>query len=262
MLRIQVCDTPQLEQHPHVNDAGDIPLLFVGSVHVAGTTATQAATRVEAAMMAGGLMFHPQVTVAIEQYATQVITVLGEVNKPGPYTMQTPVSILSIVSMAGGLTNAASRNILVRRHGDRHMQVSFNLANEPSSDFVSDLTVYPGDTVIVPRVRLVYVLGDVGRPGGYPVANGDSPATLLSLFALAGAPNKSAVLSAVKLLRKTNVGYTVLPADLGRIERGKSPDITLQADDIVYIPFSYSKNFAINAAALATSATTAAVLLP
>ena len=262
MLHVQVCDTPQLEQRPRVDDEGNIALLFLTKLKVRGMTPSEAADLIQTAMLSQGLMKHPQVAVSVDQYATQAVSVLGQVDKPGAYPIQTPVSILAVISMAGGLTSVADRNILVRRHGEKRHQESFLLANAPSSDFMTDLTIYPGDTVIVPRVSFVYVLGDVGRPGGYPMATGDAPSTVLTLLAQAGAANKSAILSSAKILRKSNTGYTVLPIDLARLQRGTSADVALEPEDVIYVPFSYAKNFVLNAAAMATSVASATIFLP
>jgi len=262
MLHVQVYDTPQFEQHPRVSDSGDVPLLFLGDVRVVGETPAQAADTISARLVSSALMLHPQVSVLIEQFATQDVSILGQVDKPGAYPIGTPRSIFAVLSMAGGLDATADRHVIVRRRGSLGAQVTFFVANTPNGGIANDLEIYPGDTVIVPKVGFVYVLGDVARPGGYALTSNDANITVLAALAEAGSTNRTAVLSNVRLLRKTDTGYMVASVNIGAIQVGKSPDVALQPNDILFIPFSYSKNFVLNAAALATSASSAALFIP
>jgi polysaccharide export outer membrane protein len=261
LLHIQVYDTPQLDQHPRVDDAGDAPLLFLGSIRLAGDTPGQAAAAIQSQMISGGLMRHPQVSVIVEQYATQDVSVIGQVGKPGNYPIRTPRSILEVLSMAGGLTSLADRHVLVRRRNGK-ISESYFVANSPDPDTSIDFKVSPGDTIEVAKVNLVYVLGDVARPGGYPMASNDSPITLLETLAGAGSPNKTAILSGTRLIRRKNGNYTVLPIDIASIEQGKAPDVPLEADDVLFIPFSYTRNFLLNSSAIAASVAAAAIFVP
>ena len=262
LLLIQVYDTPQLDQHPRVDDAGNVPLLFVGSIAVGGDTPAQAAAAITARIIAAGVMLHPQVTVTVEQYATQDVSVIGQVDKPGNYSIRTPRSILEVLSMAGGLAPLADRTVLIRRHGGAVKQETYYVANAPDKHDVSDVKIYPGDTIVVSKMDLVYVLGDVARPGGYPIYDNDSKATVLKTLAEAGSLNKTAVWSGTKLLRKQNGNYAVVPVDIASIREGKTPDLQLEANDVLFIPFSYTKNFFLNGSAIAASVATAAVFVP
>src|ERR1700679_2348912 len=89
-LHIQVFETPDLEQHPRVTDAGDIPLMLLGNVSVNGLTPAQAATKIEHDLIAGNIMKHPQVTVTVDQYATQSVAVVGQVKAPGTFPITAP----------------------------------------------------------------------------------------------------------------------------------------------------------------------------
>ena len=90
VLHLQVYDTPEMEQRARVTDAGKIPFAFLGSVAVAGLTPEQAAEQIEHGLIAAGVMIHPQVTVRVELYATQNASVMGQVQKPGVYEIDTP----------------------------------------------------------------------------------------------------------------------------------------------------------------------------
>jgi polysaccharide export outer membrane protein len=177
----------------------------------------------------------------VQEYATQKVSVFGEVRSPGVFSITTARPVVSVLAMAGGLTDLADRHIIVERHGSSE-KISYFVSNSPQDQF-HVLNIEPGDTVIVPKAKLVYVLGDVRLPGGYTMANNQSSLTVLQLVARAGGTNYSAVLSHTRLIRKNDDGgYTEQKLPLGEMQKGKKPDQILRADDIVYIPFSYVKN--------------------
>jgi len=202
-------------------------------------------------------MRHPQVAVTVEQYATQEVTVTGEVSKPGKYSIATPHSILEVLSMAGGLNALADRHIVIRHADPAIPPTPYFVSNDPAQALAADVRVSPGDTILVPRIGFVYILGDVGRPGGYPMSSNDSRVTLLQILAMAGSTNKTALLSKARLVRKTPQGYVEVPIHIGAMEKGTSPDIPLEANDVFFIPFSYAKNFVLNGTAVAASVASA-----
>ncbi len=258
-LHIQVFDTPEMEQHPRVTDAGSVPLLFVGEVKLAGLTPGDAALRIEEALKAKHLMLRPQVTVTVEQYATQNVYVMGQVTNPGAYPISTPMSVVSVLALAGGLADPADRHITIERRNDAANRVSYFLSNNSDEALNSDVVVYPGDTVLVPKAGIVYVLGDVGRPGGYPITTNDSQMTVLKALAMAGTANKTAVLGKAKLVRKTPNGGQDIPLELAAMQQGKRPDIPMQPDDVLFLPFSWMKNIVVNSQGIAAAATSAVI---
>ena len=258
-LHIQVFDTPEMEQLPRVTDAGTIPLLFVGDVKVAGMTPGDAAHEIEEALKAKHLMLTPQVAITVQQFATQNVYVMGQVNTPGAYPITTPSSVVSVLALAGGLADTADRHITIERHSDATQRVNYFLSNRSDDALNNDVLVYPGDTVLVPKVGIVYVLGDVGSPGGYPMTTNDSQMTVLQALALAGSANKTSLLSKAKLIRHTANGPQEVPMVLASMQKGKDQDIQMQPDDVLYIPSSWMKNLTQNASQIVGSAAAAAV---
>ncbi len=257
-IRIQVFDTPEMEQHPRVTDAGTAPLLFIGNVQVAGLTPGDAATLIETTLKEKQYMLHPRVSVTIEDVNTEV-SVLGQVKDPGAYVITAPTSIISVLSMAGGLADLANRHIAIQRHGDVHDRLEYFLSNDPTEALNSNIMVDPGDTVLVPKAPIVYVMGDVARPGGYPIVTNDSKMSILQALALAGEANHTAVLSKVRLIRKKPGGAEDQQIDLASVRKGKTPDVPLQEDDILFVPFSWMKNVALASSAIAQSAASALI---
>jgi polysaccharide export outer membrane protein len=252
-LHIQTYDTPEMDQHPLVGDDGAAPLLFLGKVMLAGSTVQEAADRISELLMTKQVMWHPQIEVTIEQYATQEVSITGEVLRPGNYTITTPRRILDVLAMAGGLSGLASRHVVIEHHGINGGRTNYFISNDSTKALDDQAMIRPGDTIFVPRTGFVYVLGDVARPGGYPIVTNSGQESLMQAIALAGAANKTAVLSSVRLLRKNKADYVESTINLDKVQKGKATDIPLVADDVIFVPFSYGKNFILNGSGVAAS---------
>lgn len=258
-ISIQVLEAPELAQHVRVTDAGTVPLIVGGSAKVAGLTPSQAAKAVEQALKAGDYVINPHVSVTVDQYATQNVTIMGQVSHPGSYPIETPRSVIDVLALAGGATDLADRSITIERHGS-DQQIHYFLSNDSKTALDTDAVVYPGDIVLVPKIDVVYVMGDVPKPGGYPMATNDGKLSLLQAVALAGSQEPHAHQNQTRLIRKKADGsYVEMEIALGKMEEGKATDIALQPDDIIYIPFSYMKNMATNLAGIISAAGSAAI---
>jgi polysaccharide export outer membrane protein len=253
MLHVQVFDTPELEQHARVTDAGELPLLLGGSVKVSALTPPEAARAIEKVLLGGHYLLRPKVLVAVEEFATQKVSVLGEVKTPGAYAIDTPRSVLDVLTLAGGLTELADRKILIKRCNSQE-KILYFVSNKPDAAFDTAIQIHPGDTLFVPKAGVVYALGDVGRPGGYTMTNNEGKISVLELVARAGGTNHSAVPSHAKLMRKNGESYIEIPLPLSAMQKGDRIDLPLQPDDIVYVPFSYMRNIAMSAGGIAASA--------
>ena len=102
-----------------------------------------------------------------------------------------------------------------------------------------NVEVKPGDTVMITKAGIVYVVGDVKLPGGFAMEN--SRMTVLQAVALAQGTNPTASLGKTKLIRKTPTGQQETPIALDKIYRAKTPDVNLEAEDIIFIPSSKTK---------------------
>jgi polysaccharide export outer membrane protein len=261
LLHFQVYDTPEMEQRARVTDAGDIPFSFLGNVRVSGMTPQQAAEQIDHRLVAAGVMLHPQVTVRVDAYATQYASVMGEVQKPGTFEIDTPHTVVDVLAMAGGLTPIADRHITVQRLGGAKQKVEYYYSNAGKTALSEDPMVYPGDTVVVSKAEVVYVLGDVSKPGGYPMNTNNSKMTVLQAIAMAGYANHTAAISKSKLVRETPTGVQEIDLPVGAMQKGKTPDIALLPDDVVYVPFSFMRNIGVNGSGILASATSAAIYI-
>jgi len=258
-VNVEVFDTPDLDQNSRVTDAGEFPLMLGGTVRLASLTPAEAARTIEAALIRSHVMYYPRVLVTVTQYATQTVTVFGQVVKPGTYSIDTPRSVVDVLGLAGGLTDLADRHVTIERHTS-HRQVSYYVSNRADDLLDQKVMVNPGDKLVVPKAGIIYVLGDVARPGGYPMTNNDGTLTVLQAVATAGGTASSAAPNSSRLIRRTAVGgYQSDPIPFSAMQKGKKPDIPLQAGDIVYVPFSYLRNAALGVTSIAAAATGAAL---
>lgn len=260
-LYIQVADTPEMDQHPRVTDAGEVTVTGVGSVKVGGLTPAAAASVVRGGLIAAHYMQHPEVSISVEQYATQNVSVLGEVKASGAYPVGTPRSILDVLALAGGLSAVADRNILIQRHGDPEHPIRYYFSNNADQAFAAQVMVNPGDTVVVSKAGIIYILGDVNRPGGYVMTNNESKMTALQALAIAGGLTKSAKQGQARLMRtESNGTHSDRQVSVGDLQSGKVADFAMFPGDVFYVPFSFARNTAVmGAASIAASVTTAAV---
>lgn len=275
LVHVIFFDAGELNQTSRVTDAGEFPLIMGGNIKIAGLTPEQAASKISAFMLSAHYLVNPRVNVAVDAYATQAVSVLGAVRTPGAYPIVTARSISEVLALAGGLTPDADRTVVVQRRVTGEL-LTFYTANSPTTTPDSsapgikrvgatqllsrDVMVYPGDTVRVAHAELVYVLGDVGKPGGFPIVNNDAPLTVLQLVAFAGATNKTASPARARLIRKLPDGkYEDIHLPLSAMQKGKEADRPLQAGDIIYVPFSYVKNALLGIGGLVNSASSATI---
>lgn len=249
VLHVQVADTPEMEEHARVTDRGVVPVIGIGDVKVAGLTPAEASKAIHDALVSAHYLNHPQVLVSVEEFATEKVSVIGEVKAPGAYQIGTGRPVLDVLALAGGLDPEADRHILIERQGDQEHPIRYYVSNNGLQAITEQVRVNPGDTIVVPRAGIVYILGDVNRPGGYVMSNNQSQLSLLQGLALAGGVSHSAKQGHAHLIRKQDDGgYADTEFSVGDVEKGKRADMMLRAGDVVYLPFSYARNIATTGA--------------
>ncbi len=165
---------------------------------------------------------------------------LGEVQKPGIYPLLGERNLYDAISSAGGTTPKAGRFVMVTRRNDPQHPLQVPLLSGADS-MKNNVTVEPGDTIVVSKAGVVYVVGDVHQPGGFVMENGND-ITVLKAIALAQGTNPNAKLDGARVIRKTAEGPQDVPLSLKKIMAAQAPDIQLQADDVVFVPGSAAKS--------------------
>ncbi len=254
LIELNVYNVPELTTKARVSNTGDVYLPLVDYVHVADLTQEEAQAVIEQRLEEGGFVRNPHVTIFVDEANSQGVTVLGEVAKPGIYADPSDRKLYEVISLAGGFTGNASRKIAVIRRGQAdtiHIDLPRNLGDDVSGN----IDVLPGDTITVPKAPIIYVVGDVGRPSGLMVDNGQL--TVLQALALAGGTNRTAKMGGARIIRKGPTGMTETRLKLKQMLEAKTPDVTLQADDILFVPVSAGRVAAARTIEAATAMATA-----
>jgi len=260
LLSVNVYDTPEYTDSYRVDPSGDLTLPLCGKVKVQGLTAPEAAKLLETALKDNQVLNRPQVKVDVQQYAGQYVTVLGEVANPGRVTVISPTKLSEILAQVGGLTPIAGTRIRIR-HGedDTGPEVEAHYSRSETNQQTESILVRPGDSVIVPRAGIVYVLGAVFHPGGY-VMQEDGKLNVAEALALSGGTVLQAQTNGLRVIRRNPDG-TVLDFALSYdgIAKGTQTPLELQAQDVVYVPMSKLKATLSDATGILSSATSAAI---
>ncbi|HEY3929191.1 MAG TPA: polysaccharide biosynthesis/export family protein [Candidatus Koribacter sp.] len=242
LLEINVFEVPELTLKTRVNDKGNVSLPLVGELQVAGITANEAQERLAALLVEKDLVLHPQVSIFVAEYATQGVTIMGEVNQPGTYPLFGPHRLFEAISAAGGLTQRAATDVTLIRHGDIEHPQKINLS-VTKANLATDIQIEPGDTIVVDKAPVVYVVGEVNKPGAFLMEN-NTQITVLRAIALAQGSTKTAALRGARIVRRTPNGLEQINLPLDEIMKAKAPDAELHPDDVVFIPTSKGKTIA------------------
>jgi polysaccharide biosynthesis/export protein len=153
LLRVTVLGESELSQKVRVRDSGKLTLPLIGDVEVGGLSTAEASTVIARKYVDAQLLKHPEVSVFIEEYATQTVSVLGQVVKPGAISISTARTLVDVLAMAGGLTEVADRHITVERGGAKHEVTEVFLSNKAEDALNADIEIFPGDKILVPKAR-------------------------------------------------------------------------------------------------------------
>ena len=238
---------PEFRSAVRVSMLGTIVLPLVGEVKLSGLTESEASRVIEKALLAGGMLMHPQVSVLVTNAAGQDVSVLGEVARPGVYAFTVHHRLLDLISAASGLSQNAGRLVSISHRDDPHavqavvLDPSGTAAGGPSTAVDHNPELSPGDTVQVSRAGLVYVIGDVVRPGGFAV-DPVQGLTVVQAVSLAWGATPNASVSRAILIHDQSGGRTLTTLNLQRMIRGQDPDQPVRDRDILFIPDSATKN--------------------
>jgi polysaccharide biosynthesis/export protein len=255
LLEVSVYNVPELATKARVGNSGDVYLPLIDYVHVSDLTVEEAQALIAKRLEDGGFVRGAHVTIFLDESASQGVTIIGEVARPGIYPAIGDRKLYDLISAAGGFTTSAGRKVSIIRQRNPSAPITVNLPRNLADDVQDNVEILPGDTITVPRAPIIYVVGDVGRPAGLLVDNGNL--TVLQALALTGGTNRTAKIGAVCIIRKGTTGMTETKVPLKKMLAAKAPDINLQGDDILFVPFSGARVAASRGLEAAVSAATA-----
>ena len=252
---VRVFGVPEMSQELRVNNGGNIVVPLIGQIRAQGLTTAELEQNLATALRNGGFMKDPQVNVAAKELRSAVVSVTGEVGKPGIYPVFGSCRLQDMITTAGGLTQGAGHVVTLTRADRPDTPISVDISKH-------DVNVYPGDSVIVAKAGVVYVLGNVGRPAAFSIEN-RKRMTVLEVLALAGGTTMNAKISGARIIRKSPQGIQEVPIPLKEILSAKREDMELLPGDVLYIPTSEGKAAArIAANSIITAAAALAITRP
>jgi polysaccharide export outer membrane protein len=295
LLGIEVFDVPELSRDVRVNESGfvSLPLIPV-KVQAAGFTSFQFQDKLAELLQSNGLVSHPQITVTVKEQHSEPITVIGAVKTPLTVQAVHQMTLLQVLSQAGGITDDAGSSVLITRvrpltepdspSGDAPAsdQAKTSLSPDESKSDASKNTItinlndlldsgdpkyniplFGGDVVTVPHAGVIYAVGAVERPGGFAMATDRQQLTVLKIVSLAGGLTPTAKPGNAVILRQPpgNAQRLELPVDVKKILTLKGEDIPLQRNDILYVPDSTGKHALRRSAEIAIAIATGAAII-
>lgn len=218
-----------------VGAQGEIVLPYLGVVKVAGMTPPEAAGYLAKLLKDGGFLVDPQVSVQLVDSPTRVITVVGEVVRPQPVPAFGQLRLLDVISACGGFTPLASHTLTIRRLGETG-STTVILPTDPKDTDAANIPLMAGDTVVVPKVGNVYVVGQVKEPKAIALS-GNAPVTVLRAISMSGGLLPGAALSRVTIVRTLpDRQHVQITLDVAKVMKGKERDVALMSDDLLLVP--------------------------
>jgi len=245
LLELIVYDVPELTLKVRVDSSGMVALPLIGDLELGGLSTRAAQSLIKRKLIESELVNRPEVSLLIAEFATQGISVSGEVVTPGIYPLMGPHLLSDAVTAAGGMTVRAGNEVTVFRSGSGTPPEVVHL---PRGTPIEDLNVAirPGDRIVVSKAPLVYVLGQVQKPGAFVLAR-DINLTLVQAIAMAGGTTRFAAVRHVVTTMIPSSGISartpLQQVSLKDIYKGHAADPVLQPDEIIFVPNNTLKEY-------------------
>jgi len=282
LIEISVFEAPELDRTVRVSANGQISLPLVGSSQAAGLTSRELEVVIQE-LLRRSYMKDPHVGVFVKDMQSHPVSVFGAVKKPGVFQIRGSKRLIEVLSMAEGLSDDAGDTVVVMRQaqpqppGTTDQMVDGRSASAPaslekadngaatrtmaggsvsgetlninlkdllnSSDSRGNVPIYPGDVIKVTPAGVVYVVGEVRKPGGFVLKTNENISVLQAL-ALAEGLTRTSARGRVRIIRTDGAtgARTETPVNLDKILAGKLPDPVLLPKDIVFVPNSTGRS--------------------
>ena len=219
----------------------------------------------------------PEVTVRVTEFKSQPVSVFGAVKNPGVYYLQRPRTLIEVLSAAGGLEPDSGGAINITRRSECGTVPVDNARPDPSGRYsigevklkplmeggnpANNLLICANDVITVPRARLVYVIGEIHKPGGFVLRDQETVSVLQALSMSEGLLHSASPQKARILRPQEGQSQRLeIPVNLSHILAGKAEDVVLMPDDILFVPDSKPKTAALRGAEAALQMATGVVI--
>jgi polysaccharide export outer membrane protein len=254
LIAVSIYDAPELSRTIRVSADGFIRLpMLKQRVEARGLYPAEMETAIVAALREENILVDPFVTVTIAQYQSRPVSVAGAVKMPLVFQAESAITLLEAIARAQGLREDAGREILVSRSQPGPDGKPIMLTRRISvrgliddADPALNVVLTGGEEIRVPEVSKIYVMGNVKKPGAFPVQDG-SDTTIMQMLALAEGLMPFASKQAFIYRREAAGPKNEIPVPLDKIMKRQSPDVVLTANDILYIPDNSGKRLRVSA---------------
>jgi polysaccharide export outer membrane protein len=237
-----------------IDGQGDVTIPLIGRAHAGGLTASEFEDVLKAHF--SSILKAPDIVVTVTEFASQPVSVQGAVNTPGVHQLSGRKTLFEMLALSEGLRPDAGTTITVTRDLKWGAIPLPGAGLNPSGEFSvatvrvksvmnaarENLIMMPGDTVFVPKADVVYAVGSVGKPGGFPIGENET-LSALQVVSLSEGLLKTAASERAMILRIAPGGgpRKEIPVNLRLLMAGKGGDVALQPDDILFVPNSSGK---------------------
>lgn len=267
LLAISVYDAPEFTRTVRVSPDGDLTLPMISKkIPVAGLLPPAVETAIAAQLVADGILVKPVVMVNVVEYHSRPISVMGAVRKPVTFQSVGRITVLDALARAEGLSPEAGPEIVLTRFREGARETT----RIPVRKLIDDadpewnVTLTGDEEIRVPEARKIYVVGNVKRPGAFPVKDGPTTTVMKALALAEGIgpfPQKTAYIYRAEGPAGARLE---IPVELSKLIDRKTPDVSLEPDDVLYVPENRGKRNAVTALEKASSfglATVSGVLI-
>jgi polysaccharide biosynthesis/export protein len=226
VVRFTVYKNPDLTTEARVSEQGVITLPFLREVTVGGLTVTQTEERIAGLLASRQLVVAPQVSILVLQFRSQQVSVLGQVNRPGRYPIETTTRLSDILAIAGGVTAIGADYLYISKNRDGKIKrLAVDLQNLfEKGDPSLDVEIHHNDVIFVPRGPLFYIYGQVQRPGSFRL---EKDMTVMQALSVGGGLTARGTERGLALSRKANDGR-LIAAEVELTDK-------LRPDDVLYV---------------------------
>lgn len=232
VLQITVYDHPDLTTIARISDDGMIIFPLIGQVKISGLTVSEVSRKI-AHLLSQGYIIYPQVSALVQEFRSQKVTVMGQVNNPGLYELKGYTTFLEVLLKAGDLTKDAGDKAIIKRRagspGTKEKVITIDLRRLiEMGDTSLDVPILDGDSIYIPKAGVFYVTGEVRNPNSYKFEEGT---TVLKAVTMAGGFTDKASTGRVKIIRTKNGKEQVMED----VKMGEP----IQPDDVIVVPESF-----------------------
>lgn len=241
VIEITVWGHEDLKRTVPVSLEGTITFPMIGEVRAAGKS-TQQLEKEMAAKLGDGYLTNPQITLTVKEYKSQKVFVMGEVKTPGTYPVTKDNNLIFALSQAGGFTKDAGEEVVVIRPQDpskrgkmtleeaaaaKETIFQVNLKEALAGDRKNNIPIRDGDSIVVPKMPLFYVMGEVKNPGQYNLERGT---TVLMGISIGGGLTPKAAPNRTKIVREVDGKKTEIKVNM---------ETPVQRGDTIIVPESF-----------------------